>query len=55
MSRPLDCEEFEELVLGSGVSEDVFEKRLDSLLLDFFLSPSMVRMSPEGCANMSML
>jgi hypothetical protein len=39
VSRPVDSVEFGGLGLASVVSAGAFEKRPDSLLLDFFLSP----------------
>jgi hypothetical protein len=47
VSRLVDCEDVV-LVLAealSGVSVEVFEKRPDRRLLDFFLSPNMVRIA----------
>lgn len=43
VSLPVDSE-LVVLGLGSSVSEGAFEKSPDSRLLDFFLSPNMVRM-----------
>jgi hypothetical protein len=42
VSRPVDSDDVVDLVLVEAVSELDFEKRPDSLLLDFFLTPNIV-------------
>jgi hypothetical protein len=44
-----DVVEFVFAVLLSVVSDDLFEKRLDSRLLDLFLSPNIVIAAVEDC------
>lgn len=42
VSRPVVSDEFVDCGFASRASAGGFENRLDSLLLDFFLSPSIV-------------